>query len=63
MFESWDDRVCDNCKSQEALSRHYCLLHSVSCRDMDVKRCKDWEIRLEDNGRVVGKIVNIGGES
>jgi hypothetical protein len=38
----WIDS-CDFCDSQEG--RHYCLLHGVSFKNMDIQRCADWEPR------------------
>lgn len=39
----WDG-TCDGCKSQEE-GRHYCLLHGITVRNMDLTTCDDWEDR------------------
>lgn len=33
--------VCDECDSQEE-GRHYCLLHGVEVKNMDIMTCDDW---------------------
>ena len=38
MAEHWE-RTCDTCDSQE--DSHYCLLHSVMVKNMDIMRCDD----------------------
>lgn len=35
------NKLCDNCIYQEG--NHYCLLHSVSVKNMDIVACKDFE--------------------
>ena len=37
---SWLDS-CDWCDCQEG--RHYCLLHGIVVKNMDVTRCPNWE--------------------
>ena len=37
--EHWE-YVCDDCNYQE--DRHYCLLHSVQVKNMDIMRCDDF---------------------
>jgi hypothetical protein len=34
-------KSCDTCESQEE-GRHYCLLHGVVIKNMDIKRCEFW---------------------
>jgi hypothetical protein len=33
--------TCDCCRAQEG--NYYCLLHGILVKNMNVKRCKDWE--------------------
>lgn len=33
-------KSCDHCAYQEG--RHYCLLHGVQVRDMDLRHCSEW---------------------
>ena len=33
-------KSCDTCESQEG--RHYCLLHGVQVKNMNIKRCIFW---------------------
>ena len=33
--------TCDDCDSQE--DRHYCLLHEIQVKNMDLMRCGDFE--------------------
>ena len=35
-----DEPTCDDCDSQEG--RHYCLLHTVQVKNMDIVRCGDF---------------------
>lgn len=39
--EHWQP-TCDRCKYQED-GRHYCLLHSIQVKNMDIMRCDDFE--------------------
>ena len=39
--KSWLDS-CDNCYCQ-GLGKHYCDLHGVTVKDMDVTCCPDWQ--------------------
>lgn len=36
-----DVDTCDQCRHQEG--RHYCLLHSITVKNMDTKKCQYWE--------------------
>lgn len=38
-------KSCDECEYQEW--GHYCLLHSKMMKNMNIKRCKDWEEKKE----------------
>lgn len=38
-------KSCDNCKHAEP---HYCLLYSRPMKNMDVKRCREWAERHND---------------
>ena len=38
--------TCDDCDSQEG--RHYCLLHSIQVKNMDLMRCGDFEWKEDD---------------
>lgn len=42
-------KSCDNCNAQEG--RHYCLLHGVQVKNMDIKRCKDFEEKSTEKER------------
>jgi hypothetical protein len=35
------DKSCDSCRSQEE-GLHYCLLHSMPVKNMDIVKCADW---------------------
>lgn len=37
--EHWEG-ACDDCQSQEG--RHYCLLHAMTVKNMDIMRCEDF---------------------
>lgn len=37
--EHWEG-TCDDCQSQEG--RHYCLLHTIQVKNMDIMRCEDY---------------------
>jgi hypothetical protein len=39
--EHWE-RTCDDCNNQEE-GKHYCLLHSITVKNMDIMRCEDFE--------------------
>jgi len=39
-------KSCDTCESQEG--RHYCLLHGVMVKNMDMKRCDFWSVDEEE---------------
>lgn len=41
--EHWE-ATCDGCKAQEG--SHYCLLHSVLIKNMDIMTCDDIELKL-----------------
>ena len=47
MLKATKFKSCDTCQCQE--DRHYCLLHSILLKNMDTKRCKDWESNLDDH--------------
>ena len=34
------ESTCDDCQSQEG--RHYCLLHTITVKNMDIMRCEDY---------------------
>jgi hypothetical protein len=36
---------CDTCSSQEG--RHYCLLHGMIVKNMDIVKCCDWKERRD----------------
>ena len=36
---------CEFCISQEG--KHYCLLHSIQVKNMDTKRCKDFQHKAD----------------
>jgi len=38
-------KCCDRCEHAEP---HYCLLYSRPMKNMDVKRCRDWQERQND---------------
>lgn len=40
-FHSCRQKSCDHCVSQEE-GRHYCLLHGVAVKNMDIKCCAAW---------------------
>ena len=40
------DETCDQCDSQEE-GRHYCLLHGVEVKNMDLMTCADWQPKGE----------------
>jgi hypothetical protein len=44
------EQVCDTCDSQEG--RHYCLLHGKVMKNMDISKCNDWRVPVND------KVVN-----
>ena len=37
--------TCDDCDSQE--DRHYCLLHEIQVKNMDLMRCDNYESKSE----------------
>ena len=41
LLKSTPTKSCDTCESQEE-GRHYCLLHGVQVKNMDIVRCTDW---------------------
>ena len=41
-----DEPTCDDCDSQEG--RHYCLLHGIQVKNMDLMRCGDFEWKEDD---------------
>ena len=43
---TWEES-CDECAYQEA--RHYCLLHSVSVKNMDTVRCDSFRCKYSQN--------------
>jgi len=46
-----DEPTCDDCVYQE--DRHYCLLHSIQVKNMDIMRCGDFEWKEEfDSAKV-----------
>lgn len=40
-----ETKSCDLCRHQEE-GRHYCLLHSVTVKNMDAYRCRDFAKRI-----------------
>lgn len=46
MLPATKSKSCDNCAAQEG--RHYCLLHSMQVKNMDLHRCREW--RHENGG-------------
>ena len=36
--------TCDDCIYQETETRHYCLLHSIPVRNMDISACDDCQL-------------------
>lgn len=42
---NWTDS-CDFCDSQEG--NHYCLYHSITLKNMDTIKCKQWNNEEED---------------
>lgn len=47
----WEES-CDYCESQEG--GHYCLLHSLPMKNMDLQRCDDWTECQPDNHHRTG---------
>ena len=45
-------RPCDECDAQED-SKHYCLLHGESVKNMDVVCCDEWTERKADLERAI----------
>jgi hypothetical protein len=45
--EHWEP-TCDDCANQEG--KHYCLLHSIHIRNMDLMRCGDFEWKSNNKG-------------
>jgi len=41
------EESCDTCDSQEG--SHYCLLHSIQIKNMDLMRCKDHKSKETDH--------------
>ncbi len=41
-------KSCDFCRHQEG--KHYCLLHDMIVKNMDIFRCEDWCEKLESKG-------------
>jgi len=40
MHEATEEKSCDTCDAQE--DRHYCLIHSVEIKNMELVYCDDW---------------------
>ena len=51
--EHWES-TCDDCANQEG--RHYCLLHTIQIKNMDIMRCEDYnnQILCADCGTEIG---------
>ena len=43
LSEHWE-YSCDHCESQEE-GLHYCLLHSIGIKNMDLMRCNDFKLK------------------
>jgi hypothetical protein len=42
LADTWEFS-CDWCQHQDA-GRHYCNLHSIVIKNMDIKRCDDFQV-------------------
>lgn len=53
LMKATDEKSCDTCDFQEG--RHYCLLHTMQIKNMDMVRCKNWSDKRAEEHHAMHK--------